>query len=637
MLKMFEPADIGSMRLRNRLFMCPMGTGLDEHGRMPDSAIPYLEERAKGVGMVGSSFSICPDFGDAPSWPLFRFTDIQRVHELIDRVHHQGAKFCAQLVPGMGRTCFDTSVPIYSSCDIPAFWNPAVKCIPYTKEQIQVLVGAMATSAAFAEMAGADVIEIHAYGGYLVDQFMTTLWNTRTDEYGGSLENRMRFLLELIGAVKAATSPSMPVIVKFCPYHGIPDGRELEEGLEIARMLEAAGVNALHVDKGCYECWYDSIDTVYEPDAHQLDLGAAVRSVVSIPVLGQGKLWNPVVAEAALKEGKLDFVGLGHQMIADPEWPQKVKEGRSYDIAHCIGCNECLHAAFVGARFRCAINPRCYHENEYALTPAKNKKRVLVVGGGVGGMNAAITAAKRGFYTELWEKNNELGGNLRYAGAPAFKSDVKRYTDYLKTQVFRVGVVVRTMKDATPEEIIAAGFDKVILATGSLPIMPSIPGIEGENVLCFTEVMTNPNCAGKSAIVIGGGHVGCEAAIHMKQSGVEHVIIVEMLDDILKASQFAVNVLMKLRNMVNENGIEVITSASVKEILPDGVLYEKDGELKKLICDTTVIATGLEANNPLERAIEGKVAELSVIGDAVSARKVITAVSEGYHAVRCFD
>ena len=636
MLKMFEPADIGSMHLRNRLFMCPMGTGLDETGHMSKSAIPYFEERAKGVGMVAVGFSICPDFGDAPSCPIFRFSDIEMVHELIDHVHNQGAKFCAELVPGMGRTSFNTSVPIYSSSDTPAFWNPSVKCIPYTKEQIQVLVKAMATSATFAMMAGADAIEIHAYGGYLVDQFLTPLWNTRTDEYGGSFENRMRFLLELVGAARAATGPKMPIIVKFTPDHGITGGRELADGIKIAKKLEEAGVTALHVDKGCYERWYDAIDTVYEPEAHQLDLCAAVSAAVSIPVLGQGKLWDPAVAEAALEDGKLSFVGLGHQIIADPEWPQKVKEGRTFDIAHCIGCNECLNAAFVGARFRCAINPHCYHEMEYVLTPGDSSKRVLVVGGGVGGMNAAITAARRGFKVELWEKSNELGGNLRYAGAPAFKTDVKRYAEYLKLQLLRSGAVVRMMKDASAEEIIAAGFDKVILATGSLPILPSIPGANGKNVKCFTEVMTNVKCVGKRAVVIGGGHVGCETAIHLKQSGVEHVTIVEKLDDILKTSQFAANVLLKLRSMVAENGIEVITEVDVQEIEPDGIVYKKNGELKKIECDTTVIAAGLRSNNPLESAIEGKVNNVSVIGDAVSARKIITAVSEGYHAARCF-
>lgn len=486
-------------------------------------------------------------------------------------------------------------------------------------------------------MAGADAIEIHGYGGYLVDQFMSSLWNTRTDEYGGDLKGRMKFALELVGAARTAVGDDFPIIFKFTAYHGIPGGRELPEGLEIARMLEEAGVTALHVDKGCYDRWFDSIDTTYEPDGFQLDLDAAVKNVVSIPVLGHGKLWDPAVAERALNDEKIDFVGLGHQMQADAEWPKKVMEGRTYDIRPCIGCNECMQTSFSGQIVKCAVNPQLMHEDEYPLTPAKDDKSILVIGGGPGGLTAANTARERGFNVELWEKSNSLGGNLIPAGAPTFKKDVKRYTNYLVTKAYRLGVKIRLLKSASPEEIIQGNFDKVIIATGSKPSLPPIKGIDNPIVKCFSEVMSEEKSGDKNAIVIGGGHIGCETALHLIEVGADEVTIIEALDDILKTASFAANVEMKLRNMIAESGINIVTNAKVTEIFDDGIEYEKDGTVTKFNCDTVIIATGLTSENSLAGELEGKVKSLSVIGDAAKAGKVLNAVHEGYHSVRVFE
>lgn len=279
----------------------------------------------------------------------------------------------------------------------------------------------MAEGAAIAKHAEVDAIELHGYGGYLMDQFQSELWNKRTDEYGGSLENRMRFSIECIKAIREAVGPDFPILFKFTPYHGVPGGRELAEGIEMAKMLEEAGVDALHVDVGCYEAWYKAINTVYEPPCVQLDVAAEIKKHVNIPVLSQGKMQNPEHAEAALRKGKADFIGLGHAAICEPHWVNKVVRRETYDMVPCIGCNECLFAGFSGKILHCAVNPLAFAEDYYPVEPGDPNKRVLVVGGGPAGITAAITAAERGMQVELWEKKNELGGLLLAAGGPRFK------------------------------------------------------------------------------------------------------------------------------------------------------------------------------------------------------------------------
>lgn len=264
-----------------------------------------------------------------------------------------------------------------------------------------------------------NAVELRVYGGYLVDQFMSEKWNHRTDEYGGSLENRMRFTMELVDSIQANVGKDYPLIVKYNPYHGIEGGREIEEGIEIAKMLEAKGVHALHVDKGSYEVWYNAITTVYQPAAHQADMAAAIKAAVNIPIICQGKLNDPKVAEQGLIDGKYDFAAVGHAVLADPHWAKKAKEGKVKDIRPCIGCNECLRIFFDGKYLACSVNPYLAKEAQQLVAPAAEKKNVLVIGGGPGGMEAALIADQRGHNVTLWEKEDHLGGLLLAADGSA--------------------------------------------------------------------------------------------------------------------------------------------------------------------------------------------------------------------------
>jgi len=634
-MKLFERSRLGTMQLKNRIFMCPMGNKTDADGGTQERNIEYFLERARGgVGLLITGANICTTKYEArPCNLLDSFHQVDRLGLLADKLHYEGCKLVVQITPGLGRMTFtDPHTQPYAPSATPAFYFPDVICKPFEVEQIKDLVVKMGFSASLAQRAGADAVEVHAYGGYLLDQFQSELWNKRTDEYGGSLENRMRFTLEIIEEIKRVCGPEFPVIVKFTPEHGVPGGRMLDEGLKMAKILEDAGVTALHVDKGCYEAWYLAISTVYSSEGHQLHLAEAVKNTVGIPVLAQGKLGDPSLAEQVLQDGKADYIGLGHQLLTDPHWPNKVKAGNYRDIVPCIGCNECMFIARKGKYRSCAVNPHCYHEKDYPVTPADVKKKVLVIGGGPGGMKGAITAAERGHDVELWEKTDRLGGNLIAAGAPEFKKDVAAFNEYLINHTYSSGVNVRLGRDATAESVLADGFDAVILAAGSRPIIPPIPGVDGKNVITSTQALTGKPVGGR-VVVVGGGLVGCEVALHVEKTA-EKVVIVELLGDLLLTVQHNLNNDQHLKDMMKASSVEVHCGAKVTKISDSCLEYEQNGESHCVDCDTVIMAVGYLPNNQMIEELQDKVPLFWATGDAQQPRKIIDAVHEGFQAAR---
>lgn len=638
MNSLFDKTQLGSMKLKNRIFMSPMGTTGEADGSYCNEGIDYFMERAKGgAGLIITGANVVSTKYEArPCTELSNFHHVERLNMLVERCHNYGAKVCVQLSPGLGRQQFtDPFTPPYSAGSVGAFWYKDLICKPFSKEDIHYLVEKVGYSASLAINAGADAVELHAYGGYLLDQFQSKQWNNRTDEYGGSLENRMRFTLECIEAIKQNAPKNFPILVKFTPDQRVEGFRTLDEGIEMAKIFEKAGVTALHVDTGCYEEWYQAITTIYSKHGHKLDVQKAIKEVVNIPVLGDGKLFDPKLANKVIEDGTLDYLGLGHEMLADPYWPTKVKEGRYEDIRPCVGCNECLLAGFSGKHYYCAVNPTCYAERDYALPkPDGSKKSILVIGGGPGGMSAAITARQRSWDVELWEKTDRLGGTLWAAGGPDFKADIIKLINYMKVQCDKLGVKVRYNKAATAENVLGGNWDKVILAAGADPAIPPIPGIE--NATPVSEYLTHNAAAGKKVVVIGGGLAGTEAACDIAPNA-DEVTIVEMMPDILFSAAHCLNNDQHLRNMVKDRGVKVAAGAKVTKITPDSVTYEKDGETIVLTCDTVFNAAGFKANNQLEDLLEANYDNITVIGDAIAPRKILTAVHEGYHAIRVME
>jgi 2-enoate reductase len=639
-MNLFERARIGNVEFKNRIAMAPMGTAgmADADLGYSRRLIDFYAARAKGgVGMIITGAAIANtrlEGGLAHFLPRLDGPQyVSRLSELADAMHHHGAKLIVQLSAGFGRVNYllGNTIPPISASEVPCFRDQNVSTRPLSTEEIGELMMSFAMAAAIVKTAGADGIEIQGYGGYLIDQFQTALWNKRTDQYGGDLNGRLRFPLELIGATRAMVGPGFPIIYKFTPEHYIPEGRHLDEGLEMARRLERAGVDALHVDGGCYEVWNRVIPGMYEEPACQIPLAEAVKAVVTIPVIAHGKLGVPAVARRVVEDGKADFVAIGRALLADPEWAKKVKAGRVEDIRPCIACNEvCLGKRFY---LSCTVNPQAGLEREYVLTPIGGRTRVLVIGGGPGGLEAARAAAARGCEVTLWEKSDRLGGKLHVAAVPEFKRDLRPLIDYLARQVDKAGVTVELRKAATPELVRQHNPDVVFLAVGSTFKMPAVRGIDHGHVLNTVEVYAGSKPVGQRVIVVGGGLCGCEAAAYLAQQG-KQVTIVEMARELVSESSKTINNILAIHALLEQTGVEVLTRTTLVEITRAGVSVDRNGNTEALPADTVVIATGFAPDVSLRDALEAQGTDVVTIGDCSKPRNIDDAIGEGFHAAR---
>lgn len=614
-MKLFEEGKIGNMFLKNRVVMAPMGIDyVDPDYGFSEKSIDYYGARAEGgTGLIITGATLVTDEFEEPnkSFLIDCEDKLDRVKKLAERIHAFGSKLCIQLTLGVGKIG-------YIGENNPSF----------SVEDIHKMVQAFGQAAALSKSAGVDAIEIHGYGGYLIDQFHSSLWNTREDEYGVSFEGRMKIGLELIEAVRKSCGEDYPIIYKFSPAHLIPGGRELKEGIEMAKILEAAGVSALHVDIGCHACWQNAIPTIYQEPGLHANYIDAIKKEVNIPVIGHGKLGYPEVAESIVRDGIADFVALGHYLLADPEWANKVKDGREEDLIPCIGCNECMFSILSGEPVACGVNSRCGKEGE-PFAEAIEKKSVLIIGAGPGGLEAAIVAARRGHKVTLWEKGSRLGGNLIPASVPDFKTDLRRLIKYYETQINKLNIDIVMEKEYDTQEIIARNPDVVIVGTGSAPLIPRLPGIRGKNVHAAIDVLSRVEELGNNIIVAGGGFVGCEVAVYLAQRG-KKVTIIEMKDRIL-AEPMAYNNLLALSKMVAENGVNIMASTKLVEIKNDEVIIEKpNGVLESIQCDSVVLALGFKPRENIKAELEGRIKDVRVIGDALAPRRIKHAVSEGH-------
>lgn len=617
--------------------MPPMGTNLaTETGAVSQAMIHYYRERAKGgAGLIITEIT-CVDspqgLGSAKQLCLHNNTMIPSHNELVEAVKEHGAKIITQLHHAGRQTTPEITrglQPVAPS----ALAEPSSNIVPreLTIFEIEDIIEKFVKAAVRAQNAGYDGVELHGAHGYLIGEFMSLASNKRTDLYGGDLEGRMRFPLEIIKGIKQTVGNNFPIIFRYSADEFIKDGIHLEEAKEIAIMLEQAGVDALHVSSGTYESVYTILEPMKYPEAWRAYLAENIKKVVKIPVITVGVIRSPQVAENLLNEGKADFIAIGRTLIADPHWPKKAMEGKEEDIRKCITCNiGCIgERVFKNLHVRCTVNPVAGREHEFPMIPTSyNTKHYAVVGGGPAGMEAARVLASAGNKVTLFERNEQLGGQIKIASVPPGKEKLRWCTDYLETQIRKLGVDIKTNTNVDTETLLSMDIDTVILATGAAPLLPSIEGVNNPNVTTAWEILSGQYEVGQQVIVIGGGSVGCETALYLKNKGVD-VTVIEMEDN-LATEMEQINRSVFLQDMENA-GVKSYTGYYVKTIKPDGVLaLDKNWQEHWFPCNHVVISMGSASLNHLERELKQHGLKVITIGDAKKPRSLIQAISDGF-------
>lgn len=666
---LFEPMEIGSLTLKNRYSMAPMGTlgCVDNDGAYNQRGIEYYIARAKGgVGLIITGVQMVENELEQfpmPSLPCPSYHPtayIRSAKEMTERVHAYGTKIFAQLTAGWGRSCIPGFSPEDKSIapsEAPNRFNPEQIHRELTTEEVKYFISKFIESAAIAQKSGYDGVEIHAvHEGYLLDQFTMSFFNKRTDQYGGSFENRYRFAVEIVQGIKAICGKDFPVSLRYSVKGNMKGfgqgilpgeqaeevGRDMEEGLKAARFLQDAGYDALNVDAGTYDAWYwNHPPNYFKPGMYQ-PYCKAVSEVVDIPVLMAGRMEDPELASHAVNEGIADGISMGRPLLADPDVVNKIRRGRFEEVRPCLSCHlGCLGRMAEVGNISCAVNPSCGREEEYKLTAAYKRKKVVVVGGGVAGMEAARIASDRGHDVVLMEKSNALGGNVIPGSQPPFKHDDKLLINWFAGELERKQVAIKMGTTATKQTIEAEQPDSVIFATGSRPAQPSwLSGIDKPHVMMAETMLMNPeSISGEHIAIIGAGLVGAEAALWMAQRG-KKVTLIEASDDIIGGPHgtcFA-NYQM-LKELLVAEKVDLKTNTYLKEITDKGITIRPASEPEaniELNTDHVVLAMGYKAEDSLfnQLANELSVDEIYNIGDSQSARTIMTAIWDGYEVGR---
>ncbi|NPU84469.1 MAG: FAD-dependent oxidoreductase [Syntrophaceae bacterium] len=632
---LFTPGRIGILEIRNRIVMLPMTMGYSEpDGSVGDRFIAYFAERAKGgAGMIIIPFT--PMYAGSHMAPgIFDDRYLPGIQRFTKAIQAHGAKVACQLI---------TSYHMVFKDDVPELVGPSpvmnqmMRGVPraLTVDEIHRLVEDYGRAAGRARKGGFDALEFIVGAGYLLNRFLSPITNHREDEYGGSLENRMRIVLEIIASIRREVGDDFPLGVRLNIEEQMPGGHTVEESKLVARALERAGVNFINT----YTGWHESrVPTVasFVPKGAFAPLSAQIRAVVGIPVIASNRINDPVTAERIIAEGQADFVGMGRALIADPYLPNKAKEGRAEEIVPCLACGNCLSDIMVvykdphcGASAGCTVNPRTGKELLYVSAPAGKVKRVFVAGCGPAGLQAAITAAERGHRVTLFEKEAEPGGWMRIGCLPPHKEEIANLTRSLVTQARKAGVEIRLGSVLDPRTVEAEQPDALILAIGATPIVPNIPGVEAAHVVPAEKVLTGEKVVQGRVIILGGGLVGCETAEFLvsKTKGITSVAVLEMLDRL--APTISTSYRPFFLGMLKMLGIRLETQTTVEEITGQGVKVNRKGTPEFIEGDAVVLAAGLRLDPAVVEAFRGKAPEVYTVGDCVRPRMIREAVEEG--------
>jgi len=650
-----DPMKIGKVTIKNRYAMAPMAIGsyITPEGEFTPDGIDYFVRRAKGgfgliyIGAMACDKEVDPDvrFCANPNKnPAgFRTTSL----ELNRRANIYGAKVFLQMTMGLGRN--------YPGCvapsAVPTYGMPEMITQEITVDQIKRKIEIYADTCKLIKDCGYAGVDVHAmHWGYLLDEFANPLTNLRTDEYGGSLENRTRIMKELREAIAKTCGWEFPVTVRLGLRSYLKDvnhgdvtgeseaGRTVEESVEIAKLLESYGYDGLSVDTGVYESYYYACPPMYIERGYALVMAEKVQCAVNIPVLLGGRMGDASLNEKAIADGKITGIVLGRPSLADPDFPRKAIMGRKGDIRPCIACNQgCLYRLneeFVDAR--CAVNPQAGQGMENHITKALIKKKVVIIGGGVAGMEAARVAALRGHDVSLFEKESVLGGNLIPAGSHRFKIEIRELNTWYQKQITDLGVDIHLNEEMTVEKIKELRADAVVLSTGSVAVMPKVDGINHEKAVSCVDVLVGERKLGNNVVVIGGGLVGCEIAYEALLDN-KKVTVVEGLPEILSSGAPVPHQSKSfLKEMFEAKEVPVLTNTFLAGISDEGAIVKKAGsdETYTIPADDVILAVGFKSTPSIAKELDGWGAEVYEVGDGKQVANILNAIWDAYEVSR---
>lgn len=642
--KLFEPGWIGNVRLKNRVIKAPQHTGLaNPDGSVTDRMLRHYKDVASGgVSMVIVEYAWIDNDASRASPCQLGIASVDHIPGLsllAQTIQANGAKAAIQ-ISHAGRQRFTLARPKAPSTvpweEIYAVGCPAPDVLTF--EEILQIVKSFGQAAKRAQIADFDMVEIHACHGYLISNFLSPRTNKRTDWYGGSLENRMRFLLEVIAEIKCQVGPDYPVSVRVSGTDYEPDGTTIEETIELSKHLERLGVAAIHMSGGNHHQTIHEVSPMGMSLAHNVWAAEAVKKEIKIPVIASGSINLPELAESILADGKGDLIGLGRPLWADPEWPLKAMEGRPEDIRPCIRCNDgCLaRGDHEGKTISCSVNVAVCREEEFKITKAPRSRNVAIIGSGPAGMEAARVCGLKGHNVTLYEKG-ELGGALLEASIPDFKApDLKPLVDYFRTQIKKLKIKVIN-EEATSKTIKNGGFDAVIVAAGATALgLEDVHGITHPKVTGASQVLHGKAKLGQKIAVIGGGVVGAEVGLFLAEQG-KKVVFVEMLDTFMNNITFDEKLVYEERFKNLDVSIQIgkrLESVSDKGI----TVVDRYGARTTISADTVVLAAGFKPKRDLIDSLR-EVPKLQVfeVGDCVRPRKIFDAIHDGHLAAKLLN
>lgn len=635
---MSAPLQLGPVEIKNHFIVSPMVMNCcNEDGTTTEKWIAYHEEKAKG----GWGLIITEDVAVDPTGRTYQFLpglwadyQIESHKRLTERVHAAGAKIFAQIFHGGRQTQqWITGQQVWAPSPIPC---PVKKEMPHemTTQEVDDMIEKFGDAAYRAKFAGYDGVQIHGGHGYLITEFASSYSNKRIDKYGGNFMNRMRFPVEIVKNIKAKCGDDFPIDYKISGEEQVEGGTNIEDTKAMAMVLEEAGVTSLNVSVGVYESWYMQVPPSVMGHGWLTKYSSEIKKVVNIPVTTVGRINNPLVAEAIIKSGKADACYMGRASLADPHMPNKAMAGHFEDIIQCIACLQGCSGqidAVPAKHGGCTLNPRTVMEDEWKIEDAPVKKRVVVIGAGPAGCEAAIVMAQRGHDVTVYDRNDRIGGMYRIAAIPPWKGEIIDFIRWQATQMEKLGVKVVLNTDVTKDMIANMKPDAVVVATGYHQFVPPFPGKDRDFVIASNDVLDGKADVQGKIAVIGGGLVGAETANYLATHN-DDVTIIEMLPEI--AGEEPGSMRKFLMESYEEHHVDIHVNTAVQTINEDKTITVKVGGERKLLgpFDYVLTAVGLHGNTELKGVLEDIVPEVKYVGGALQRGNALDAIREGYKA-----